>query len=160
VNNDQSSPPETTITDQASNNGQLADRLAQPLASLETACLAAQLIDDKKGRDITLLDVRAVTSLADYFVIATADSRPQLRAIANSIRQTLSHDHHQQPVAKPTRYAPNAGEGWQLLDYGDVIIHVLSPEDRQFYQLEAFWDHADVLPNSYWQKPNTTPNNG
>jgi ribosome-associated protein len=141
VNNDQSSESVVQTPDQGPS-----------LASLQTACLAAQLIDDKKGRDITLLDVRAVTSLADYFVIATADSRPQLRAIANSIRQTLSHDHDQHTVAKPTRYAPNAGEGWQLLDYGDVIIHVLSPDDRQFYQLEAFWDHADILPNSVWQQ--------
>ena len=114
------------------------------------ANLAAQLMDEKKGRDITVLDVRAVSSLADYFIIGTADSRPQIRAIAESIRYEFAKQGIR-PIAPPTRYAPQGSEGWQLLDFGDIIVHVLSPEDRAFYQLEAFWDHADVVDSSVWQ---------
>jgi ribosome-associated protein len=112
------------------------------VSSGELAQAIAEAADERKGADIVLLNVADVSYLTDYFVIATGFSNTQVKAIARSIADAIEERWHRQPH--------NAGGkqegGWVLLDYGDVIAHVFMPEEREFYNLEAFWGHAERIP--------------
>lgn len=108
-------------------------------SSLQLALAAIQAADERKAGDLALLRVTEVSLLADYFVIATGYSKAQVRAIANSVADKLEAE---------LRRAPLHTEGmaeatWVLQDYGDVIVHTLMPNERDFYDLEAFWGHAE-----------------
>ncbi len=101
--------------------------------------------EDRKGSEIAVLRVSEVSYLADYFVIVTGFSTTQVRAIARSIEGKVEEVWQRQP-----RKNEGIGEGkWVLQDYGDVIVHIFMPQEREFYSLEAFWGHADrlTLPN-------------
>ncbi len=107
-------------------------------AAKELAWTIAHAADSRKAGDIVLLEVVEVSYLADYFVIGTGYSRTQVKAISDAIQDT---------VEQKFKYAPVRTEGqkernWILLDYGDVIAHILLPEEREFYGIEAFWGHA------------------
>jgi ribosome-associated protein len=108
-------------------------------SSLELAITAARAADERKGGDITVLSVANVSYLTDYFVIVTGFSKAQVRAIARSIEDKVEETLKRLPV----RTAGQAEASWVLQDYGDVIIHVLMPQEREFYNLEAFWGHAE-----------------
>jgi len=117
---------------------------SQDLAKTLALCLA-EAADDRKGGDILVLQVADVSFIADYFVIVTGFSRTQVRAIADSMENTAEETCHRLPIRQEGK-----GEGtWVLLDYGDVIAHVLMPEQREYYDLEAFWGHAERLPLSF-----------
>ncbi|MBD2067444.1 ribosome silencing factor [Leptolyngbya sp. FACHB-671] len=115
-------------------------------SSRELALTIAQAADDRKGGDIVLLKVSEVSYLADYFVVATGFSSAQVRAIARSIEDEVSEKWHRYP----TQTEGQTEGSWVLLDYGDVIAHIFMPDEREFYNLEAFWGHAeriDFAPN-------------
>lgn len=100
-----------------------------------TAAAAAQ---DRKGEDIVILAVGEVSYIADYFLIVTGLSRVQLRAIAMGIEEKLWQEYGRQP-----RHRNNEKEsGWILQDYGELIVHIMTPKERAFYGLELFWGHA------------------
>ena len=105
----------------------------------ELALKIADAAGEKKAADIVLLDVSDVSYLADYFVIITGFSRTQLNAIAESIEECLETDYNLQP----TRVSGKKEGGWIVQDYGDVIVHTFLPEEREYYNLEAFWGHAE-----------------
>lgn len=106
--------------------------------TLDLALSAVRAADDRKGEQIITLAVGELTVLADYFVIATGRSRAQVRAIGGAVEEKVKHEFGR----KPERIE-GLGEGsWVLLDYGEVIVHVLMPAERDFYQLEAFWGQA------------------
>ena len=107
--------------------------------SKELAWQAAKAAEDKKAQDITLLKVRDVSYLADYFVIVTGFSRTQLNAIAESIEEQIEEKFDLQPI----RVSGKREGNWVVQDYGDVIVHSFLPEEREYYNLEAFWGHAD-----------------
>ena len=107
--------------------------------SLQLAIAAASAADDRKGADITLLRVAHISTLADYFVIVTGFSKAQVRAIAGSIKDKVEEELHR----LPTRTEGQSEGSWTLQDYGDVIVHILMPQEREFYNLEAFWGHAE-----------------
>lgn len=110
--------------------------------ALALALTLAQAADDRKGANIRVLKVAEVSYLADYFVIVTGFSPTQVRAIARSLKDSAEEKLHRQPVR-------SEGEGdcsWILQDYGDVIVHVFLPDEREFYGLEAFWGHAEEIP--------------
>lgn len=113
----------------------------EPDTSLQLALLAAHAADDRKGSDITLLRVADVSTLADYFVIVTGFSKAQVRAIATAIQETIEEKLHRVPV----RVEGQSSGSWTLQDYGDVIVHILMPQEREFYNLEAFWGHAERI---------------
>ena len=95
------------------------------------------LLADRQAEEIVLLDVRNVASFADYFVIATAINPRQTKAIVESLRRTLRDD------GLRARHQEGAlDSGWVLLDYGDVIVHIFSSEQRAFYALEELWQEA------------------
>lgn len=109
--------------------------------SYDVAQTIAQAADDRKGVDICLLNVVDVSYLADYFVVVTGFSNVQVRAIANSIEEKVEQQWHRLPL----RVEGQMEGSWILMDYGDVIVHIFLPKEREFYGLEAFWGHAEQV---------------
>lgn len=110
--------------------------------SYHLALTAAEAADDRKGKDIVLLNVSEVSYLADYFVVATGFSNVQVKAIARSIEDKLLEQWQRSPLQ-----VEGVNEGtWVLMDYGDVIVHIFMPQEREFYNLETFWGHAERTP--------------
>lgn len=109
--------------------------------SYNLALTVVQAADDRKGTDISLLRVADVSYLADYFVIVTGFSSVQVRAIARAIEEKVETEWQQ----LPSRIEGQAEGSWVLLDYGDVIAHIFMPQEREFYNLEAFWGHAEQV---------------
>ena len=109
--------------------------------SRKLALLCRELADHKKAEDIVILDLREVSSVTDYFVIASGTSEPHLRAIIDEITDKLREDH---------RLRPKAVDGtlqaaWVVLDYFDVIVHVMRHDLLQRYDLETLWGDAPRL---------------
>ena len=108
--------------------------------SQHLADLAAEACDDRKASDIRLIRVDEVSSLADWMVIAGGQSDVQVRAIARSVEDRLETEAERLPLRKE-----GVQEGrWALLDYGEVIVHVLMPDERGYYDLEAFWSNGET----------------
>ncbi|MGC8713392.1 MAG: ribosome silencing factor [Leptodesmis sp.] len=108
-------------------------------SSLQLALAAIRAAEERKAGDIALLRVTEVSLLADYFVIVTGYSKVQVRAIANSVADKLEEEMRRAPL-----HTEGMAEAtWVLQDYGDVIVHTLMPNERDFYDLEAFWGHAE-----------------
>jgi ribosome-associated protein len=108
--------------------------------ALSVAHLIVDAASDKKAQDILLLDVRGVASFADYFVICSGTSERQIRAIADGIDEALS-DHGVEPYKREGTPA----DGWVLLDYSDVVVHIFAPEQRNFYGLEKLWSRGRIV---------------
>lgn len=105
------------------------------------ARLAAEACDDRKAVDIRLIRVDEVSSLADWFVICSGLSDVQVRAIARSVEDSLEEATGRLPLRREGQ-----SEGsWIVLDYGEVIVHVLTPQERSYYDLEAFWGHGEQV---------------
>jgi ribosome-associated protein len=105
------------------------------------ARLAAEACDDRKAVDIRLIRVDEVSSLADWFVICSGLSDVQVRAIARSVEEKLE----EQAGRLPLRREGQTEGRWVLLDYGEVIVHVLTPAERTYYDLESFWGHGEQV---------------
>jgi ribosome-associated protein len=102
------------------------------------ALLCRELADNKKAEDLVILDVRALSSVTDYFVIASGASEPHLRAIVDEILDKLRQEHHLRPRAiDGTLHA-----AWVVLDFFDVIVHIMRQDMRQRYDLESLWGDA------------------
>jgi ribosome-associated protein len=109
----------------------------------EIAVFAARTADDKKGTDIVVYDLQGVSDVADYFVITTAQSKAQSRAICDTVARELKTC-----GIKCLGQEGNAGGQWVLLDYGGCVIHVFSPALREYYGLESLWGDA---PKVVWE---------
>jgi len=121
-------------------NAQLVSSPADPVTET-MARLAAEACDDRKAVDIRLIRVDEVSSLADWFVICSGLSDVQVRAIARSVEDRLEEGLGRLPLR---REGQSAGS-WLLLDYGEVIVHVLTPSEREYYDLESFWGHGEQV---------------
>ena len=110
-------------------------------AAKALALAVADAADDRKAGNITILQTGDVSYLADYFVIVTGFSNVQVRAIANSVEDAVEAKFDRLPLR-----TEGMSEGrWVLKDYGEVIVHIFMPDDREFYDLEAFWGHAERI---------------
>jgi ribosome-associated protein len=112
--------------------------------SLEAQALARRIVEiasDKLATDIVLLDIRPVATVADYFVVASTASDRQMQAVVRDLEQTLRND----DGVRPLRVEGKASSGWVLIDYGDVVVHLFSVEQRSFYRLEELWAAAIPL---------------
>lgn len=116
------------------------ERASLPDTARPTAMAIARAALDKKAEAVTVLDVRGLSSYADYLVVATADSDRQASAIADHLDETMK----KQGLAKVGVEGYETGH-WILVDYGDVVAHVMSPETRQVYDLEGLWADAPRL---------------
>ena len=92
---------------------------------------------EKQAANVVLLDARKVCSFADYFVICSGESSPQLKAIIEEVEKTLKDK-----GVVPGHHEGTTDSGWLLLDYGDVIVHVFGKAEREYYQLDELWAEA------------------
>lgn len=111
--------------------------------SLEAQDLARRIVEiasDKLATDIALLDIRPISTFADYFVVASTASERQMQAVVRDLEQTLRND----DGVRPRKVEGQSSSGWVVMDYGDVVVHLFSVEQRGFYRLEELW--ADAVP--------------
>jgi ribosome-associated protein len=97
-------------------------------------------LESKKGEDILLLDIREIASFADFFVLCTGTSDRMLGALAEVTLEAARTQHH-----KHGRKQGEPREGWVVVDFGDVVVHLFSPDQRSYYDLEEFWQEGKVL---------------
>jgi ribosome-associated protein len=114
-------------------------------SSIEDALKLAQkvinILEDKKGEDILLLDLQEVSSFTDYFVMCSGPSERTLKALADEVQKKLKKEN--QIHAMSVEGEPEGG--WILVDYGNVILHIFSPAVRLYYQLEELWRDGQIL---------------
>ena len=110
--------------------------------ALERALLAARTVDDNRGKDIVILDLRQRTTVFDYFVLVTGTSRRQLHAISEEIDQIFENELGDRRLG----IEGYAESRWILLDYGDVVVHMFDAETRAYYALEDLWAGAQRVP--------------
>ena len=118
--------------------------MAHPIAlpgATPTWLTAVRAAESKKAFDIRVLDLREVTSFADFFVICSGNNARQIQAIAEEIGQQL-----ERRGEYPISVEGFSNAEWILADYGDYLIHVFSPKSRMFYELERLWRHAKTVP--------------
>ena len=104
------------------------------MTSNEFAKIAVAALEDKKAEDIKVIDIREVSPIADYFVIATGSNQNQLQAMRDAVDEDLY-----KAGLKVKQVEGNHSSTWILMDYEDIIIHIFSKEDRLFYDLERIW---------------------
>jgi ribosome-associated protein len=110
------------------------------LNSLDLAHTIVDALEEKKGEKIILLDVQQVASFTDYFVICTGTSDRMLDALAKGVEEKVRAEHH-----KKGRKEGAGVAGWEVLDFGSVIVHLFAPEQRSFYRLEELWSEGKIL---------------
>lgn len=104
----------------------------------ELAKVAATAADDKKASDILLLDLTGPSDVCDYFLICTANNAPQMEAVVEGVEEKVRKNTGLKPISKEGR----GRSRWVLIDYGSVIVHVFTPEARDYYRLERLWGDA------------------
>ncbi len=109
--------------------------------SKRLAELAAEACDDRKASTIKLIKIDKVSSLTDWLVIAGGFSDVQVKAIITSVEDRLKEEANRLPLRKEGYETAK----WAVLDYGEIIIHILQPKERSFYDLEAFWSHGEMI---------------
>ena len=110
------------------------------MTSLETAKLAVKALDSKKGLDIKVIKIRDISSIADYFVIATGTSNTHVKALADEVEFKLD-----EAGISVSSLEGQRNDTWILLDYIDVIVHVFSDEAREYYDLERLWEDGEII---------------
>ena len=116
----------------------------------ELALLAARALSDKQGAQIQVLEIGDLTTLADYFVLATGSSNTQINALVDNVEKVL----HEEAEEEPLHREGYRGGTWVLLDYGCVVVHIFNDEARKFYSLEHLWadgeevDLSAILPHA------------
>lgn len=101
---------------------------------IRKAAIAAKAVDDKKARDIAVLDLRGICTFADAFLICTGSTNLQLKALVESVREALKAEGHAPPTVDGDRQS-----AWIVMDYGDLIVHLMNEESRGYYRLEDLW---------------------
>ena len=111
----------------------------------EIATLAAQILDDRKGLGIKLLEVTDVTSIADYFLICTGTSSTHVKTLCDSVEAAVADE-----MGEPLLHREgHRGGTWVLLDFGCLVVHVFTNETREFYDLERLWNDAKQIPLNF-----------
>ncbi len=118
------------------------------ITSYKLACVIARILDEKLGKDITILNISNVSSFADYFVICSADASTQVKALTEAVKLRVRELFSRQAV----RIENDMKNRWNLLDYSDVVVHILHKEERELYAIEKFWNHAFSVSEEEWLK--------
>ncbi|MCX4275613.1 MAG: ribosome silencing factor [Candidatus Gastranaerophilales bacterium] len=122
--------------------------MTEEVSSKKLSSIIARVLDDKKATDIAVLNVANVCVLSDFFVIASASSTTQVKGLTSSLRERIKELFGR---------IPNGDENdlknrWNLLDYGDVIVHIMLNDVRESYALEKFWNHALKVSKEEWEE--------
>ncbi len=110
--------------------------------SRKLALLCREYADNKKAENVVVLDVRQISSVTEYFVIASGTSEPHLRAVLDEVHNKLREEHD----VKPRAVDGTTRAAWVVLDYFDVIVHIMREDVRERYDLEALWGDAPRVP--------------
>ena len=111
--------------------------------------IIVKALDSKKAEDIKVIKVGDLTVIADYFVIADGTSSTQTKALADEAEYKMKEN-----GVVPNRVQGNNGSNWVIIDYGDIVVHVFSKEQRDFYNLERLWRDGEDIDISDWVKQN------
>jgi ribosome-associated protein len=107
---------------------------------MELAHTIVNALEDKKGEDIILLDIKGIVSFTDYFIICTATSNRMLNALADGVIEKIRIEYK-----KKGRLVGTADSGWMIIDYGDIVVHIFDAVLRRYYKMEELWDEGKVL---------------
>lgn len=118
------------------------------ITSEKFASAIARFLDDNKAKDIVILNVANVCSLSDYFIIATGSSTPHVRALTENIRKKIKDVFSRLPMGEESERMSK----WNLLDYGEVVVHIMNQEQRDTYKIEKFWSHALTMEREVWEE--------
>ena len=118
------------------------------ITSYKFACVIARFLDEKIAKDISILNISNVSSFADYFVICSAQTNTQVKALTENLTDKVKSTFSRLPMGREN----DLKNRWNLVDYGDVIVHILHQEDRDAYAIEKFWNHAFRIPEETWLK--------
>ena len=108
--------------------------------TIDHAHAAVEVASEKQASDILMLDISQVSNFADFFVVITVESTPQMRTVAKDIEKALK-----QASASLHHREGTEDSGWVLLDFGDLIVHLFRPEERELYQLDKLWHQAEEV---------------
>lgn len=114
---------------------------------LKIVYTAAKAAEEKKGENIIILDVSKLTVISDYFLLITAKSTPQIEAISRFIEEKLDELNYSL-ISKEGFVSSN----WIVLDYGNLVVHIMHEKERNYYKLERFWSNATLVDNKIWKK--------
>ena len=109
-------------------------------SSKELAKIAIDAMEDKKAIDIKIIDIEKISTLADYFIIASGSNRNQVQAMADEVDEKMSRAGYEPKNIEGYRNA-----NWILMDYGDLVIHIFDEENRLFYDLERIWRDGNLV---------------
>lgn len=122
--------------------------MTENLTSYKFACIVARFLDEKIAKDLSILNISNVSSFADYFVICSAQSNTQVKALTENLADKVKQTFGRLPHGKEK----DVKSRWNLIDYGDVVVHILHQDDREAYAIEKFWNHAFSIPRDTWMK--------
>ena len=104
------------------------------------ALAAVEALEEKKGENVTIIDIEKISTIADYFIIAGGANRNQIQAMTDEVEERLGRAGYE-----PKNIEGRRGDSWILMDYGDIVIHIFDEENRLFYDLERIWRDGDKL---------------
>ena len=122
--------------------------MAEEITSYKFACAVARFLDEKIAKDISILNISNVSSFADYFVICSAQTNTQVKALTENLADKVKTTFARLPIGREN----DIKNRWNLIDYGDVVVHVLHQDEREAYAIEKFWNHAFRIPRETWLK--------
>ena len=120
--------------------------MTEELTSYKFACIAARFLDEGIAKDISILNISNVSSFADYFVICSAQTSTQVKALTENLSDKVKSTFSRLPIGREN----DIKNRWNLIDYGDVVIHILQQDEREAYAIEKFWNHAFSIPQETW----------
>ena len=117
------------------------------ITSEKLACVVARILDDKLAKNIVILNISKVSVLADFFVVCSADTSTQVRALNSYVKEKIKDNFER----LPNNAESDLRNRWNLLDYGDVVVHIMHREERETYAIEKFWNHAFIVEEDTWK---------
>ena len=120
--------------------------MTEELTSYKFACIVARFLEEGIAKDISILNISNVSSFADYFVICSAQTTTQVKALTENLADKVKTTFSRLPLGKEN----DVKNRWNLIDYGDVVVHILHQDDRAAYAIEKFWNHAFSIPQETW----------
>ena len=120
--------------------------MTEEITSYKFACVVARCLEERIASDISILNISNVSSFADYFVICSAQTSTQVKALTENLSDKVKSTFSRLPIGREN----DVKNRWNLIDYGDVVIHILQQDEREAYAIEKFWNHAFSIPQETW----------